>query len=811
MSIAKCLANAVKEKDLTKEEAADLKRRYDELVRAHKGSGAADADLRAKQALAEELAAEGGERKRRLHLQSRALKRVQIAVGSYRTAGKRADKAEGAIALVEHYGTARYASVVGRKKAIIAGEHARMADLLMTFERTALTGTTPDRAKLDNVVKELFGEASGDASAKMLAQAFAESAERLRHRFNRAGGNIAKLEKWGLPQIHEPAALMKAGKETWKAFVTPMLDVAKMRHPSGRPLMRHELSDALDAVYDAIVTEGWSKRQPASVPFGKGALASQRAEHRFLIFRSAEDWTAYAQVYGQPNAFASMMNHVSSMARDIAALEILGPNPSATIEFLKQTAMQEGKLRAAAGIPRAASRGARKAKLLEDMWNGYRGTADAPVTKGLATFGTASRNWITASVLGSAVISAVPTDPMFQAIARHMAGIPVANTLFATAKAFRQGTKAQAVRNHLILDSAMHVFGEQARYVGMLDGPHWSNVLPDRVLAISGLTPWTQSGRHAFGLEFAGALADQAHLPFDRAPLKKAFERWGISPEEWDRIRSAKQIDDMLSPAAIEHVDPKLAERVAEMILMETEYAVPSTTLRGQGMWRGENRPGTIVGEIRRSAAMFKSFAVTFALLYGGRLAREWSASRARGAAYAGAILATTTLGGALAMWTKDVINGRDPRPLNSKTMAAAMLQGGGLGIYGDFLFSDVNRFGGGFDQMLLGPVVERAGTVRDLTIGNAIQLAAGEDTDFLQELIRFARVNVPGSNVWMWRLAYDRVLLDGLQHATDPQANKAFKRKQQYYRREFGSEFWWAPGETSPARAPDFGTVLQP
>ena len=83
---------------------------------------------------------------------------------------------------------------------------------------------------------------------------------------------------------------------------------------------------------------------------------------------------------------------------------------------------------------------------------------------------------------------------------------------------------------------------------------------------------------------------------------------------------------------------------------------------------------------------------------------------------------------------------GRDPRPMEGPEFwGAAFLQGGGLGIYGDFLFSDVNRFDRGLAETIAGPVVGFADDVRKLTIGNVTQAIKGEDTNAASEFINFA------------------------------------------------------------------------
>jgi hypothetical protein len=142
------------------------------------------------------------------------------------------------------------------------------------------------------------------------------------------------------------------------------------------------------------------------------------------------------------------------------------------------------------------------------------------------------------------------------------------------------------------------------------------------------------------------------------------------------------------------------------------------------------------------------------------------------------------------------------------KLWGAAALQGGGLGIYGDFLFADVNRFGGGLATTVAGPLMDRANTLRGLLIGNTIEAfdPVAKKTNAGREAVNFLRQNTPGASLWFARLAYERVVFDQLQYLADPEAHAAFRRKQQSRKRQVGNEFWWAPGEATPSRPPGFG-----
>lgn len=820
MSIDLCIGAAVKSGEITKAEAEYLKTRFKAYRKQHAAGSEADADRQAQASFAAEMEAAAKEKKRSLLLRAKAVKRLNHDIDAYRTASGRKDRGEGTVQQLENLSNGGFtaSSVEGRRLSILGMAHARMTDLVMAFERTKLTGQTPNRAQLDNIVRETMGMKTGDETAGGLAKAWTDTAEWLRVRFNKAGGNIGKIENWGLPQIHNPAALLRMGKEGWKARIASMLDTARMKDAEGTPILPEDLDAALDDVWESIVTQGWNKQEPQHRPFGIGPVGKQHADPRFLIFKDADSWLSYQKEFGQGNPFAAMMQHVSVMARDIAAIEILGPNPGAMIEYLKQGIMKDGMKQVAKGSPGAKRKAEKKINLVENMWNEMRGSMSVPVDSLAANIGAGSRNWITASVLGSAVIPSIVTDPMFSTIARKYAGIPAARAIYSTMSSFGKQTREQAVRSGLILDSAMHAFGQQARYAGLINGPQWTRWLADRTIALSGLSAWTQAARHGFGLDFMGAMADHADTAFEQLPdaFKRTLTSYGLN-DKWDAIRASKRWEpeegaQFIRPNEIAEKDETLAERVLEMILTETQYAVPTTTVRGRAGLINNTKPGSIWGEVARSASMFKSFPVSMMVLHGARAWRLAGQSKASGAAYAGAVLTTATLGGMLAIWLKDIVSGRDPRPIGdtpsemAKFGGAALLQGGGLGVFGDFFFADVNRFGGGWTQTLTGPMVEKASNAWNLTGGNLIQLATGQDTRFAEEARKFVASNTPGSSLWYLKLGWQRVLMDQLQYMTDPKANSSFKRRQTSQMETYGNSYWWKPGQIAPDRAPQFG-----
>lgn len=820
----RCIREAVNEGSIGEDEAEALTEIYNRH-RQRRRAGGEDAGGAAQGAAEDVFADLEGMRARRAKLDRlNAEKAAEISdeIQRFRNGSGEFDAMEYLQAKIEYLGqgTGLKTSVEGRRKAIIGRAHAQMEGLLNNF-RQGMLGRRVNAADLRNVVREAFGEDTADEAAKSFARAWGETAESLRQRFNAAGGDIGKLENWGLPQSHNPMALRafqrKHGRAALIERLRGSLDLERMTDREGRPLTGEALDEALNGVVDNILTDGWISREASRQSFGRGMLANRRAEERFLIFKDADTWLAWQKDFGAGDPFNAMMAHVSMMARDIAQLEVLGPNPQATLSWLEQIALQEAAKRDLGRgglVPgRVKDPGKYARKKIERariMWRHYTGQVNTPDGERFAAAAANTRNIITSATLGSALLSAAPTDPVFAGMARAFAGTGHARALQQQVERLSARSRRDAVRMGLIMDSAMSQLGQQARYAGQFAGSAWSMHLSSQVLEVSALSAWTRAGRNGFMM---GALFDLAGVSgrrFDRLDdaLRRTLERYGFDATEWDRMRASPKTEaGALDPVAM---DRDLGDRLLELLQQESEYAVPSGTIRSRSLLIGDSRAGTIGGEFRRSSAMFMSFGATLPILHGYRIAQlVRSGAGARGAGYALALFLTASLGGALALQSKQLAAGRDPREMKSKEFwGAAALQGGGVGIWGDFLFADVNRFGGSAPMTAGGPGVQALNDLRDLTIGNLLELIQEGETDLPKDLVQFGKRYTPGSNIWYLRLAWERYAEDRLTELADPEAAAAFRRRSRYYERNYGQKYWWRPGEAAPDRAPDLQAV---
>ena len=229
-----------------------------------------------------------------------------------------------------------------RHRALVRRFQGRIGDFLKEHSRDLL-GRVRNAAGLRDVLRELHGEATGNASAKLLADAVRNTFEEARLMFNEAGGLAGKLENWGLPHIHNRAAVTKAGFEAWYRYVVGRIDWSRMEgHLTGKPMSEagsmppEEMTrQLLKSIWDNIA---FGKNADDAV-YGRAsgtAMYRKHSEARVLIFKSADDWIAYNRNFGTGDPFKSIMGHVHRMARDISLMREFGPNPGMGLDYKRQ-------------------------------------------------------------------------------------------------------------------------------------------------------------------------------------------------------------------------------------------------------------------------------------------------------------------------------------------------------------------------------------------------------------------------------------------------------------------------------------------
>lgn len=273
------------------------------------------------------------------------------------------------------------------------------------------------------------------------------------------------------------------------------------------------------------------------------------------------------------------------------------------------------------------------------------------------------------------------------------------------------------------------------------------------------------------------------------------------------RVEAASTAEDLVEPRLERLRDDyrrELAMKIHALFADRVDAAVPTPGVREMAILRQGLQPGTVSGEAVRYITQFKAFPVTYITKV---LGRERAATReafrtgeGRMSAVGGIVhlFAMTTALGYVAMAAKDLSKGRDVRdPFSWDTMLAAMAQGGGLGIYGDFIFGDFNRFGRSAASTLLGPTFGQVDDVVELW-GHLKGLAAGtsEGKDIYPKTARFLLNNAPFINLIYTRAALDYLFLYQLSEAMNP---GYLKRMEKRIKDENAQTFFLPPSKAIP------------
>lgn len=759
-------------------------------------------------------------RKLRIPLQIAAIKRVEdrLTDKAYRSAfGGEADEADwrALMSLLVHdpRGKNLGVNVESTWKSILGQVHGRFAAGLERF-RTRNLGFKQDKQGLDNFRRELWGEDTGDASAKELARVWKEEVDPyLYRRFRRAGGNLMPRKDWNMPQYHDAGKVMAVKAAVWKDFVRGRLNRADMLdRETGHPIDDAKLERILDEAYESITTAGRSKDHAPR----DALLANRHAAERIFVFDSARSAQEYDEKFGSGgDVFSVLTGHMDRMAREIALLEVLGPNPDVTMKQMMRLAGLDRSRKARAGGSKVLHNPIDQsdANRLNNTYLVLTGRDEIPSNTFAANLLSGTKNLLTAAQLGGAVISAV-TDFAFQRLAAAFNGMSTGSTAARAMSGFVSGAfgKTETPEFAIRLGLAAEAWAESAlgstRLLGDVLGPKWTRLAAEATLRASGLTGWTQASRHAFGLELLGQIGKDAGKTFDKLnpAFREMLKRRGITAKDWNTIRGSQMESHKglayASLLNIEAADPKVGAKLHQVVVEEVEFATPAGSARARGLLKQGTQAGTVWGGVARAAGTYKMFPMLVLMTHGQRLMRDSGGGMGKGQ-YMAEMFAWMTLLGAVALQAKQITRGNEPiDPFGDKAenfWMAAALQGGALGIYGDFLFADQSRFGASPTETLAGPVFGLGNDLLGLTVGNVQQLALGKETNAWREAVRFADRYTPGSSLWYANLATQRMIFDTAQGWFDPRASVSWRQAQAKQREDFGNDSFWPRGDILP------------
>jgi len=825
VSLGRCIPDMVRRGEIDPVRAKRMKDLFDELEGYYRQSMGPDAAAaEASEATLRQLRTEALLKKRQALLQ---INRQRDALKDLKTF--KGDNAYAAVnALLDDDDRAPYrkGNVSTGARRIERLAHAKMTEFIEAHRRD-LTGKPNDPQGLDDVGRQLFGQATGNERATVFADAVISVREEQRQRFNAAGGSIRKLDNYGVPINYEPAKVRDLPAEEMVKDAMVNLDRSKMIDDrTGVPFTDAGLKSFLLNVRETIRTNGMTGEPSASFR-GGGKIANRGQEHRVLHWKDYDAWKFMNEKYGTgDNLFTVIMSRISGRSREIAMMERLGPNPDATVRFLLDKIAYDKAKGDTALVPEVSAKSVER-RQTENLWRYVKGDATAqhiypdPIRRGVVTTLQGGRNLITAAWLGSATLSSI-SDIHTQAMARGLYGLPETNLLTRTLASLRDNAgqlshenRMTAARLALGMEDAAHSLGQSARFIGEVTGPAWTQVVADDVLRLSGLNRLTENRKSAFGQALLGAIADERARNWDDVSpgLRTAMERNGIDKFDWLTIRRAVteiRGSEFIDPTLIR--DQAVQNRLLDMVIRGQATAVQEASATSRALANPMDlAKGSISGELWTSALQFKGFAVALMARHARIISNLGPAG---GAMYAAQFFIGLTIYGAAVIQLRELAKGNDPRPMdNAEFWGDAALQGGGIGILGDlvgvFKNDRIDSLGGFIGGPIYGAVQDVRAAVKTALPGKERADGTHREANPGGAAVKLAKRYVPGSNLWYLRAAWERMVIDQLDAMVSNTHDRDVKRRETRLEKNHQGQ-WWQSGEPMPERAPDWGNVVQ-
>ena len=717
-----------------------------------------------------------------------------------------------------------------------AGSRSSVARDISTRESSVLQAFTADLAKAgDDVLKALTANDpdmdiliakamwelhSPNPNLRGIPRQAVEAArvidkhnEMLRTEANDAGAWIGKERGYLTRRGHDQIRI-RQGKDAWFNFMRNHLDTDK----SLRMTEQRNVDEAMETIYAELASGqfiNFKKETDGPQGFtGSGNVARGMSQHRVFHFKTPEAEMMYQREFGYRNLAGSVMQNMTSMARDIAIMKRMGTNPEATFKRVVDDLMKDNKTNPEMLDQIANIRNEFEKRYWPTM-SGASGVV-APGQNALrgAQIDHVVRSLNRMSLLPFLVPSQIPD------IALRASTVARQNRSFF-------GGMTEAI-DGIVNGVSPRLQGEVLQHLGVsVDGAiaslsnRWDagDHLPGRLSAMeqlmfkyTGAQPWTDRMRTAGAMSDSHYLATQANKTFNRLDdeLQRELSKNGIDAGMWDA-----HVNTMVH--TVDGVPYLVPTRVTDQPNLDRVQRQERRAIRDafQGYFHDTATTGVLTPDMKTTAALtrgaqqgtlerislnqiaaLKAFPIAVLQRVVGAELLGRTTELPTGTGFSGAassaklamkvlvtnnsarigmakLIVAGTLLGYVALYIKDLIKGRTPRTFtgdvahDSKLFLQAMAQGGALGIYADFMQGDnlKNRFGGGPITTMLGPGADDIGAMLNI-IGH---VSTGEADKVADDTARFIASNLPFVGTGPGRTAMDYLILNEMMEYLNP------------------------------------------
>lgn len=657
----------------------------------------------------------------------------------------------------------------------------------------------------DDVARELFEIRDGgtpgitkNEDAIHVAKVYNKYKEILRKSANEAGASIKRMQGHIVAQTHDILKVSKAGMIKWSQDILPLLDIERTFGDSN-------ITDFLNNVYSNIKTgiHGTITSKESTGIKTAASLSKYLSRERQLHFKNADAFVAYNKKYGSiPSTIQGLEYGLSKMSHEVGLMKTWGANPEANFESI------------VARYARVTRKGIdildkSKQAALRRRFDVVSGMANVPESPSLARISNIVRQLNSMAFLGSSMLSSI-TDISTAAANANYHGI---GFLSAYSQIFDRIIKGRPkgverdVTIKLLGEAFDGIRGSVAARFSIGDNvTGLSAKMTNLFFKMNRLQWWTDIMKEGHAMMLSSHLADNMNADWKDmdSGIRSGLLRHGITEDRWKIIRQSKTelakgkeyivpnaIRDLpdevfgatMSKSKIKQLRENLEDNLRAFFVTEVNYGIVTPGARESAMFGGGARAGTAWGEAARFLMQFKMFPATIATKVFPRLAEQGVP------AWTHFILATTLFGYA-SITLKDLAKGKGPRdPRNFQTWSDSIVAGGGTSIYGDLLFKDYNKYGGGLLQTMGGPTLGAAEDImKMISFGRA-----GQKSETAEKAFRFAVQRIPFANLFYTKAAMDYLFLYSVNETLNP---GYLNRVERQMKETYGQKYLIRPSE---------------
>ena len=667
-----------------------------------------------------------------------------------------------------------------------------------------------------DVVREIYGNDTGNETARNFAQKWSATMDGYREARNRAGGTVGKLDKYA-PQPHDPTIMQRPGnRQAWVSFMMKNLDREQYLNADGKRMNDEQLEAVIGEMYKSIVDDGVNKIKVdesglavgATGSFGSANLARMlNSSHREIHLRDADAVIAYNNQFSDRSLGAAFFSHLQGSARDVSLINEMGPNPEVTFATMLGTAKKRDSDMPDAvfdknGNLEAGGRGGfgPEAYFRQMVQNNGDMTKFDRISSALTAYQAATK--LTSTGLRS-VFQDTPGMLLNMADVGQLHNIgTVLHSAFRPKEAAQFGIGAEvAVR-------AAREGAERIMAQGRFNLPNALSRYAQATMKYTLLDAWTNAARRAGQTSHALALGEWSQTPWAKLDdsQRGLLNNAGITEGDWQNImrvprkklrgQDIHDVSDVATLGLTPDETSRLQSQMMGFIRMGGDIVTSEHNITAQTIMSAGGRSNALTKQVM----LFKSAGAIQTAHMLDRLSRKSAGTKA---GYVAATAALSASFGYMALVAQAVTSGQNPPPPDDvRTLAKAIAIGGGFAMFQDLVTSMYDAVSG--DNS--GHSSSAVPIFGDLaTIGKIGFTAATDPQKAGYMAIRFGRQQIAPLNYWYTKAAVDHMFFNDAAEALNP----GYQRRLRKYADQKGQQYFWDP--SGDMYSPEIGRYKKP